>query len=444
MSQMDLRPSIAPAMPLQPTFYERTIDDLSHMLRDKQLNLEPGFQRKSVWTWTDRQRLIQSIVQQYPVPSIFLYKQERRGRIVYDVIDGKQRLESIFMFTRQGRFKRDWFEARLDLGDGLEWWSWKDIRRQSLTTAAAIRGYKVPTVEVTGQLSEIIDLFVRINSTGKRLTSGEKRHAKFYTSPFLKAADQLVARHRHFFAEQRVLSPAQLDRMKGTELVAELLMSINQGGPINKKTALDRAIGNDGVNGNTLHRLSREFTAALRRVRKMFPDLKHVRFRNSAEFYSLHLFVWEMEQAKLILTDKRRNRMAFELLRSLSNGVDALRTQLRQAVTGKPVQRIYQEYLLTVQGDTDSSAHRDARRRILRNALWSIFERKDEKRGFTEEQRRLLWNSAEKHVCARCNGSLGWDDFTVDHVKAWARGGRSSLKNAQLMCRECNSRKGAR
>jgi hypothetical protein len=431
-------------MALQPTFGERTISELSLMFRDGQINLEPGFQRNSVWTRTDRQRLIQSIVQSYPVPSIFLYKQERRGRIVYDVIDGKQRLETVFMFTEQGRFKRDRFEARLDLGEGLEWWNWGDIRRNSSANAAAIRGYKVPTVEVAGQLSEIIDLFVRINSTGKRLTSGEKRHAKFYTSPFLKAADHLAAHHRGFFINHRVLSPAQLDRMKGTELIAELLMSLNQGAPINKKTALDRAIGNDGINGNTLHRLAREFSTTLRRVRRMFPDLKHVRFRNSAEFYSLHLFVWEMEQAKLILTDKKRNRMAFELLRSLSNGVDALRVQLRQAITGKPVQRVYQEYLLTVQGDTDSAANRERRRNILRNTLWSIFERKDEKRGFTEEQRRLLWNSAEKHVCASCKGALGWDDFTVDHVKAWARGGKSSLKNAQLMCRACNSRKGAR
>jgi 5-methylcytosine-specific restriction endonuclease McrA len=39
---------------------------------------------------------------------------------------------------------------------------------------------------------------------------------------------------------------------------------------------------------------------------------------------------------------------------------------------------------------------------------------------------------------------LMWRDFTVDHVKAWTRGGRTSLRNAQLMCRSCNSRKGAR
>jgi hypothetical protein len=39
--------------------------------------------------------------------------------------------------------------------------------------------------------------------------------------------------------------------MKGTELFAELLMSIHKGGPINKKTA-GPPIGNESINGNTL------------------------------------------------------------------------------------------------------------------------------------------------------------------------------------------------
>ncbi|MEX0613195.1 MAG: DUF262 domain-containing protein, partial [Pirellulales bacterium] len=36
------------------------------------LNLEPGFQRKSVWTLRDRRKFIESVLEQFPVPSIFL------------------------------------------------------------------------------------------------------------------------------------------------------------------------------------------------------------------------------------------------------------------------------------------------------------------------------------------------------------------------------------
>jgi hypothetical protein len=430
-------------MKLMPVFGEHTVDQLSLMFKSRQINLEPGFQRKSVWTINDRRRLIQSMASGYPLPSVFLYQRSHNGKLVYDVIDGKQRLETIFAFIKLGRFKRQGFETKLDLGDGLSWYDWREICHYHTDRAADFRSYKIQTVEVTGELNQIIDLFVRINSTGKRLTSGEKRHARFYTSPFLREAEHLVSRYQKYLRTQRVLSPAQIGRMKGTELFSELLMSLHKGGPINKKTSLDRAIGNEGINGNTLHRLSGEFKATINLVKRMFPDLQQTRFRNSAEFYTVFLLIWEMNTSKLVLTDRKRNRIAFELLRRLSTGVDQLRDQLRKAIPGKPAQRLYQEYLLTVQGDTDSSANRERRRAILYNLMWSIYQRKDEKRLFTSEQRRILWNTDEKRVCAKCKRPLTWDDFTVDHIRAFAKGGKTSLKNAQLMHRGCNASKGA-
>jgi len=51
---------------LMPTFGERTIDDLQLMFCHRQINLDPGFQRKSVWSWNDRRRLVQSILSGYP------------------------------------------------------------------------------------------------------------------------------------------------------------------------------------------------------------------------------------------------------------------------------------------------------------------------------------------------------------------------------------------
>lgn len=431
-------------MGLHPTFGEHTINELTLMFRNRQINLQPGFQRKSVWSWADRRRLIQSITAGYPLPTIFLYKREHNGRLIYDVIDGKQRLETIFMFTKLGRFRNDWFNARLDLGKGLEWIDWDDIRRRHKSLRATIDAYKLQTVEVTGELGQIIDLFVRINSTGKRLTSGEKRHARFYDSAFLLTADRLVGKYRRYLEHTRILTSSQIDRMKGTELFAELLMSINKGGSINKKTALDRAIGNDSVNGNTLGKLTREFISTINRVRKMFPDLRQIRLHNSVEFYSLFMIIWEMNQAGFVLMERKRNRIAFELLARLSSGVDELRDQLRRAKPARAGQRIFSDYLLTVQGDTDSSSTRDRRRDILKGLLWTLFEKKDAKRLFTTEQRRVVWHLDEQKKCARCHKAMTWSEFTVDHVKAWSKGGATTLKNARPMHRKCNSSRGNR
>lgn len=431
-------------MTLQAAFDEKTVNELRLMFDHGQINLEPGFQRQSVWTLNDRRRLIESIFAGYPVPSIFLYRRSQNGQLMYDVIDGKQRLETLFMFMGAGRFRGQRFEAKVDLGDRQTPVRWEQICRKSFEKRLEFDSYKFQTVEVTGDLSEIIELFLRINSTGKHLTSGEKRHARFYTSRFLREAERLVRRYEGYIRETKILSAGQIGRMKGTELFAEILMSLHHGGPINKKTALDRSIGNADVNGNTLARLSREFTTTINRIRTMFPHLREIRMRNSAEFYTLFLLVWEMEREKFVLKDRRRNRAAFELLRRLSTGVDLLREQLRHAKPAKQAQRLYADYLLTVQGDTDSSANRQRRAEILRGLLFSIFERKDERRVFSTEQRRIIWNTDEKRVCPRCHRAMTWNDFSVDHIVAHAKGGKTSLKNAQIMCKRCNSRKGAR
>lgn len=428
---------------LHASFNEKTVNQLLLMFRDRQLNLEPGFQRNSVWTTSDRRKLIQSILAHYPVPSIFLYERNSGTKTVYDVLDGKQRLETILMFMRQGRFKRGAFDVRTDLGDGVGTYDWKDIAKDP-NRRHAFETYKIPTVEVQGDLGDIIDLFVRINSTGKPLTSGEKRNANFFNSPFLKQAEALVKRFRNYLLSERILTQAQIDRMKATELFSELLMSLHQGGVINKKAALDRAIGNDSVNGNTLGKLVRELTGAINTVKRMFPDIRSTRFRNSAEFYSLVMLVWEMKRDGFVLTDKKRNKMAERLLRRLSTGVDELRERLRKVQPVKSSQRIYSDYLLSVQGDTDSAASRTRRRELLAGLLSSLFAFKDAQRIFTPEQRRILWNSEETKSCRICKKPLHWSDVSIDHVLAHTKGGKTSLENAQLAHRACNSRKGAR
>ena len=96
-------------------------------------------------------------------------------------------------------------------------------------------GYKFQTVEITGDLADIIVLFVRINSTGKRLTGAEKRHARFFRSEFLKQAGHLAERKKRFFLDNRILSVGQVSRMKHVELVCEFMASIQAKGLINKK-----------------------------------------------------------------------------------------------------------------------------------------------------------------------------------------------------------------
>lgn len=425
----------------------KTITDLVNLYDDRQLNLEPGFQRQSVWQEPQRRKLIDSILRNYPLPAIFLYVREEEGEIQYDVIDGKQRLESILMFMGK-MYGRGRYSVKTELpgSEGMEWLDWRGLQRRR--EQHLLTNYKIPVIEVDGDFSDIIDVFVRINSTGKALTPQETRHARYYNSRFLKKADQLARRYEGYFTQMDILSVAQLSRMKHIELVCELMLSIHQGDVINKKAALDKVMRADGFTEAQVQKTASLTATALNRVRRMFPKLYTTRLCKVTDFYSLTVLIAKFEDEGLILTDRRRNRLAWDLLVAFASKVDEMRESQRKVIgTSKPEDTVYREYLLTVSQMTDDVNQRRKREGILRGILESIFAKKDAQRGFSAEQRRIMWNTASSRRCSGklCGGKmLTWEDFTLDHINPHSKGGQSRLENSALMCRKCNSAKGNR
>ncbi len=426
---------------LQYEAFPNTIENILNLYRNDHLNLSPGFQRNSVWTERDRAKLIDSIVRNYPLPSIFLYRRQKNGEIVYDVIDGKQRIESILMFIGLVRGQRFWARVQLPGDDERDWVNWQSLcrrKKQSLIT-----GYKLQTIEVNGDTADIIDLFVRINSTGKALTPSERRHARFYNSDFLKTAARLASRYEDYFLESSILTASQISRMKHVELISELMISVHQGGVINKKAALDRVMESNSLTATQTEKAARNTVSALNRIRRMFSNLDRTRFCQLSDFYSLVVLAAKFEAEKLILTDRRRNKLARDLLAAFSTGVDLVRELQKKAKGIKTGQELYRDYLLTVIQSTDEISQRQKRENILRGLFESLFKRKDPNRLFSQEQRRILWNTSAARRC-ECGKLLTWGDFSIDHIKPFSKGGRTKLENAALMCRQCNSKKGSR
>ncbi len=58
----------------------------------------PGFQRHFVWDMKRASKLIESLIIGLPIPQVFLYEEDRNRFLV---IDGQQRLMSIYFFVRQ-------------------------------------------------------------------------------------------------------------------------------------------------------------------------------------------------------------------------------------------------------------------------------------------------------------------------------------------------------
>lgn len=74
----------------------------------------PGFQRNYVWDRPRASKLIESLIIGIPVPQLFLYEQTRNNFLV---VDGQQRLMSIYYFIKQRFPKKDKRSEIRDLFD---------------------------------------------------------------------------------------------------------------------------------------------------------------------------------------------------------------------------------------------------------------------------------------------------------------------------------------
>lgn len=71
----------------------------------------------------------------------------------------------------------------------------------------------------------------------------------------------------------------------------------------------------------------------------------------------------------------------------------------------------------------------------------------DSKRFFTRDDKKVLFENLingkvkGKKLCPNCQKELAFDEFEIDHILAWSKGGKTALTNAQLLCKSCNVKK---
>ncbi len=61
-------------------------------------------------------------------------------------------------------------------------------------------------------------------------------------------------------------------------------------------------------------------------------------------------------------------------------------------------------------------------------------------RTFTESQRREVYER-QKGKCNICKKEYDLIDMDADHITPWSKGGKTSIENCQLLCKDCNRRK---
>jgi len=194
----------------------------------EEINLAPEYQTESdIWTKEKKQLLIDTLLNEYDMPKIYLHEfSEPCGagfgtdaagpRYKFAVIDGKQRLFSIFDFIDNKIALADDFVLYKDERLDLRGMKYSDIAQKYPRIKIRFDGRRLPVFIIRTTDEEVIeDMFSRFNAASS-LNAAEKRNALGGPVPVLIRKE---ANHP-FFREKVAFTSA---RYKHYDVIAKML-----------------------------------------------------------------------------------------------------------------------------------------------------------------------------------------------------------------------------
>lgn len=396
-----------------------TVQNLNYLVRRRKIWLNPIYQRGAVWTRSQKQLLIDSILKGIDVPKLY-FREISRGKYEFEVVDGQQRLRAI------AEFLNNEFEMPSD-ADTVDGFEVKNCDFKSLNTDLQMKlmNEQLDVVRLNSLYTsdDVEDMFLRLQN-GTPLNAPEKRRAY---SGNMRNVVARVSKDDFFrlcaFGNERF----------GHEDAAAKVLHLLLAGSITdiKPASIKRTYEN--------HKLIKESNPAVQKLRKTFRFLRRAFKRPSPKLKKYAVITLSYLLTEML--DKYN-------LRDFPK-------EFGKCYLDFETRRVENEEVSEEQQDPALAGYTDAARAdsvpdleyrhnyLMKQVLLCIseLELKDPVRGFSEEQRLAVF-IRDSGKCAECGKKCDEKDFHVDHIKAHSRGGKTKLSNARLSCVSCNLKKG--
>lgn len=173
-----------------------------------------GFQRSVVWTKPQMDRFIESLLLGYPVPGIFLVRQQDG---LYLVLDGQQRLRALRAFYDEVHDKKQFELSNVAIEfKGLRYTTLERDQKRRLDNSF-ISATIVDTDGSDRSLQAVYQIFERLNSGGTQLTPHEIRVALF-AGPLIDELERLNS-----LPAWRTVYGGRSSRLRDQELVLRII-----------------------------------------------------------------------------------------------------------------------------------------------------------------------------------------------------------------------------
>ena len=160
-----------------------SVGEIINLYEDEEINLEPAFQRLFRWKEQQETNFIESILLGYPIPAIFVLQREDG---VWDVIDGVQRLSTIYHFVGilkdvSGKIMKPLKLEKAKILTNLEGKVYSNAEENSIDTSTRIdfkrSSFPIILIKHGSDRKSKYELFKRLNTGGSHLSPQEIRNA---------------------------------------------------------------------------------------------------------------------------------------------------------------------------------------------------------------------------------------------------------------------------
>lgn len=392
-----------------------TIGGLVLKIMSGDIELQPDFQREYVYDDTRASYLIESILIDMPIPTIYLCEEED----IYEVIDGQQRLTTVKKFYNN-EFALKKLKYLPDLNDKY----FKDLDKKQ---KRQFEDFCFKTTIIKPDAENIkYELFERLNTGASSLNAQEIRNC-IYRGKFNNILKELANdpnTRKYIFKQNRINR-----RMKLEEEVLSLvwfLEGIRQGNlhfTLSKKQAINKFMeSKKNITEEESTVLLKDYRNTFREGFDLFGELMHD------------------VTNRYLITDVM-NSFSRKFLRSNQDEISEI---IRNTV------EFNEEYISYRTGK--NSGHLSSlikRHNIVKDQIEKLIDaneeiKKDSNRIFPSEWKEELYNR-QNGKCAICKQTIHDVSIAeIDHIEPHSLGGQTTIDNAQLTHRYCNRSKGNR
>ncbi|MCM3733820.1 DUF262 domain-containing protein [Fictibacillus nanhaiensis] len=302
-----------------------SIIEIMRLIEDKQIEIDTNIYRNFIWSKKKQSLFIDSIYRNFPVPTIFLYEDEKSyGK--YKVIDGIQRLRTIHAFFNN--------ELKINLKGTLQYSTFFDLpnkERDRLLNSVI----SVTVVEDIWNDDKVVEeIFYRLNMGGTNLTSQEFRN-RMYSGIMIDTINNLnnTQLWRGFY--NKPINPRYKDSEEILKFFALVYNENIKRTPLNEQ--MDKFIQENRNNLILADRLADIFNTVLKIVYKEFGlDIFKNKTGIDQQIYML-LFI-----PLGILVSKGQDEFSFDKIRNIL---------LNDNITKMPVYKLISIGLDVLEGD---------------------------------------------------------------------------------------------